>query len=115
MSRHDLFVVAGAGGFIGGHLVKMLREEGFEKIRAVDQKPISEWYQVFDDVENHALDFKGLYGCRAATKGATVVYNLPADMDGMGFIERNKATCMISVRITTNPRLAPPQTGVRTV
>ena len=59
MSKHDLFVVAGAGGFIGGHLVKKLREEGFEEIRAVDQKPISEWYQVFDDVENHALDLKG--------------------------------------------------------
>ena len=70
MSKHDLFVVAGAGGFIGGHLVKKLREEGFEKIRAVDQKPISEWHQLFDDVENRTLDLKALDNFHTATKGA---------------------------------------------
>src|ERR1700738_3281137 len=91
MSKHDLLVVAGSGGFIGGHLVKKLREEGFQKIRAVDQKPISEWYQVFDDVENYALDLSELDSCRTATKGAALVYNLAADMGGMGFIELNEA------------------------
>jgi nucleoside-diphosphate-sugar epimerase len=70
MSKNDLALVAGAGGFIGGHLVKRLREEGFEKIRAVDQKPISEWYQVFEKVDNQVLDLKGLDACRIATQDA---------------------------------------------
>ena len=106
MSKHDLVVVAGAGGFIGGHLVKKLREEGFERIRAVDQKQISEWYQVFDDVETYALDLKRLDSCRAATKDAASVYNLAADMGGMGFIEKNKAACMLNVLINTHLLMA---------
>jgi GDP-D-mannose 3',5'-epimerase len=113
MSKHDLVVVAGAGGFIGGHLVKKLREEGFERIRAVDQKQISEWYQVFDDVENYALDLKRLDSCRAATKDAASVYNLAADMGGMGFIELNKAACMLSVLINTHLLLAAQAAGAR--
>jgi nucleoside-diphosphate-sugar epimerase len=87
MSNHDLLVVAGVGGFVGGHLVKKLREDGFEKIRAVDQKPISEWYAVFDDVENLSLDLKKAEACRTGTKGAASVYNLAAHMGGMGFID----------------------------
>jgi GDP-D-mannose 3', 5'-epimerase len=113
MSKQDLVVVAGAGGFIGGHLVKKLREEGFERIRAVDQKQISEWYQVFDDVENYALDLKRLDSCRAATKDAAFVYNLAADMGGMGFIELNKAACMLSVLINTHLLLAARDAGAR--
>jgi GDP-D-mannose 3', 5'-epimerase len=112
MSKNDVLVVTGAGGFIGGHLVKHLRGEGFLKIRAVDQKPISEWYQVFDDVENCALDLKGLDGCRTATKGATLVFNLAADMGGMGFIELNKAACMLSVLINTHLLVAAQGAGV---
>jgi GDP-D-mannose 3',5'-epimerase len=112
MSKNDVLVVTGAGGFIGGHLVKNLRGEGFLKIRAVDQKPISEWYQVFDDVENCALDLKGLDGCRTATKGATLVFNLAADMGGMGFIELNKAACMLSVLINTHLLVAAQGAGV---
>jgi GDP-D-mannose 3', 5'-epimerase len=111
MSKHDLLVVAGAGGFIGGHLVKKLREEGFQKIRAVDQKPISDWYEVFHDVENLSLDLKKADACRAATKGAQSVYNLAADMGGMGFIELNKAACMLSVLINTHLLLAAQHTG----
>src|ERR1700731_2356123 len=111
MSKHDLFVVAGAGGFIGGHLVKKLREEGFKKIRAVDQKPISDWYEVFQDVENLSLDLKKADACRAATKGAQSVYNLAADMGGMGFIELNKAACMLSVLINTHLLLAAEEAG----
>jgi GDP-D-mannose 3', 5'-epimerase len=113
MSKHDLFVVAGAGGFIGGHLVQNLREEGFTNIRAVDQKDISEWYLAFDDVENYALDLKRLDSCRIATKGAAFVYNLAADMGGMGFIELNKGACMLSVLINTHLLLAAQQAGAR--
>jgi nucleoside-diphosphate-sugar epimerase len=111
--KRGLFVVAGAGGFIGGHLVKMLREEGFEKIRAVDQKPITQWYQVFDDVDNHGLDLKRLDACHITTKGATSVYNLAADMGGMGFIELNKAACMLSVLINTHLLIAAQYAGVQ--
>lgn len=113
MSKHDPILVAGAGGFIGGHLVKALREEGFEKIRAVDQKPISRWYQVFDDVENQALELKQLDVCHKATKGVAQVYNLAADMGGMGFIELNKAACMLSVLINTHLLLAAIDAGVK--
>ena len=111
MSKHDLLVVAGAGGFIGGHLVKKLRKEGIAKIRAVDRKPISDWYEVFEDVENLSLDLKNADACRAATEGAQSVYNLAADMGGMGFIELNKAACMLSVLINTHLLLAAQQAG----
>jgi nucleoside-diphosphate-sugar epimerase len=113
MSKHELILVAGAGGFIGGHLVKTLREEGYDSIRAVDQKPVPEWYQVFDDVENRVLDLKELDACRSATKGAAQVYNLAADMGGMGFIESNKAACMLSVLINTHLLLSAKDTGVK--
>jgi GDP-D-mannose 3',5'-epimerase len=113
MSKNDRILVAGAGGFIGGHLVKALRQEGFEKIRAIDKKTISEWYQVSDDVENHALDLKALDACRKATKGVAQVYNLAADMGGMGFIERNKAACMLSVLSNTHLLLAAKDAGVK--
>jgi GDP-D-mannose 3', 5'-epimerase len=107
MSNHDLLVVAGAGGFSGGHLVKKLREDGLEKIRAVDQKPISEWYAVFDDVENLSLDLKNAEACRTATKGAASVYNLAADMGGMGFIDDCvKGTRMIMESDFAEPDLA---------
>src|SRR5215831_744511 len=113
MSKNDRILVAGAGGFIGGHLVRALRQEGFEKIRAIDKKPISEWYQVFDDVENHALDLKALDACRKATKGVAQVYNLAADMGGMGFIELNRAACMLSVLINTHLLMAAREVGVQ--
>jgi GDP-D-mannose 3', 5'-epimerase len=106
MSKEDLVLVAGAGGFIGGHLVSALRTEGFKNIRAVDQKPLAEWCQTFADVENHTLDLKERDACRAAVKGAAIVYNLAADMGGMGFIELNKAACMLSVLINTHLLLA---------
>jgi len=98
----SLIVVAGAGGFIGGWLVRSLRERGFSNIRAVDQKPIEDWYQVFENVENTKLDLRRLENCRTAVKGAKFVFNLAADMGGMGFIEQNKALCMLSVLINTH-------------
>jgi GDP-D-mannose 3', 5'-epimerase len=94
-------LVAGGGGFIGGHLVSRLLEEGHE-VRSVDIKPVDEWYQVFGDVENVVADLKDRRACDAATKGVSDVYNLAADMGGMGFIENNKALCMLSVLINTH-------------
>jgi GDP-D-mannose 3', 5'-epimerase len=106
MDKEELVLVAGAGGFIGGHLVKALRVEGFERIRAVDQKPLAEWYQSFDDVENHTLDLKDREASQIAARDAVLIYNLAADMGGMGFIELNKAACMLSVLINTHLLLA---------
>ncbi len=95
-------LVAGAGGFIGGWLVKHLREQGFSEIRAVDIKPTNEWCQKFEGIENISLDLRKLEDCRIATNDARYIFNLAADMGGMGFIELNKALCMLSVLINTH-------------
>lgn len=97
-----LVVVTGAGGFIGGNLVSALRARGHKRLRAVDGKPFDEWYQRFDDVENLSLDLKLKEHCETAAKGAHEIYNLAANMGGMGFIERNKALCMLSVLVNTH-------------
>src|SRR5438094_6237508 len=91
--RDKLIVVTGAGGFIGGHLVADLRRQG-HAVRAVDAKPLAQWYQVFEDVENIVTDLKLREACLGVCGGATAVYQLAADMGGMGFIEHNKALCM---------------------
>ncbi len=104
--KDDLIVVTGAGGFIGGHLVADLRRRGCRRIRAVDIKPSDRWYQRFDGVENLSLDLEIRENCRLAVKGARVVYNLAANMGGMGFIENNKALCMLSVLINTHMLMA---------
>jgi len=106
-------VVCGAGGFIGGHLVKSLLENGVDVIRAVDVKPLEEWYQVTDGVESLSLDLKDQENCHVAAKGATLVYQLAADMGGMGFIENNKALCMLSVLTNTHMLLAAKDAGVK--
>jgi GDP-D-mannose 3',5'-epimerase len=106
MDKSDLIVVCGGGGFIGGHLVADLLKQGHTRIRAVDMKPFDEWYQHFDNVENLQLDLQDLPACRRAVTGAAEVYNLAADMGGMGFIENNKALCMLSVLINTHLLLA---------
>lgn len=108
----DLVVVCGAGGFIGGHLVADLRRQGFERIRAVDVKPLEEWYQIFPDVENLRLDLQRREDCETALRGSRLVYNLAADMGGMGFIEANRALCMLSVLINTHLLLAARDAGV---
>ena len=98
-------VVAGAGGFIGGHLVARLRAES-RPVRAVDIKPLSEWYQVFDDAENVVADLKLREECERVCAGADKVYQLAADMGGMGFIEHHKGLCMLSVLTNTHMLLA---------
>ncbi len=100
MSKKTI-LVAGGGGFIGGHLVAHLRGEG-HSVRSVDVKPIDEWYQVSDGAENVVADLKDIAACHAACDGVDDVYNLAADMGGMGFIENNKALCMLSVLINTH-------------
>jgi GDP-D-mannose 3', 5'-epimerase len=97
----DVVVVAGSGGFIGGHLVGRLLAEGFD-VRAADIKPTSEWYRVHDAAENLELDLSQAASCDVAVRGTSQVYNLAADMGGMGFIENNKALCMLSVLINTH-------------
>ena len=94
-------LVAGAGGFIGGHLVARLLDEG-SSVRAVDLKPLEDWYQVHESAESHVADLSVASNCGAATEGASDVYNLASDMGGMGFIENNKALCMLSVLINTH-------------
>jgi GDP-D-mannose 3', 5'-epimerase len=95
-------LVAGAGGFIGGALVAKLREMGHTNIRAVDIKPMTYWYQKFDDVDNRVLDLNKRDACMDSVEGVHTVYNLAANMGGMGFIEKNKALCMLSVLINTH-------------
>jgi GDP-D-mannose 3', 5'-epimerase len=107
-----LITVTGAGGFIGGALVSQLRRVGHKRIRAVDIRPLDEWYQRFVDVENHSLDLIRLENCEFAAEGAAVVYNLAANMGGMGFIEHNKALCMLSVLINTHMLQAAQKFGV---
>jgi GDP-D-mannose 3',5'-epimerase len=104
-------VVAGAGGFIGGHLVNELIKKG-NTVRAVDIKPLNEWYQVNEKADNLVLDLRLQENCYKAVNGNNEVFNLAADMGGMGFIENNKAACMISVLINTHLLIAARDCGI---
>ena len=104
MSRPTV-VVAGAGGFIGGHLVGDLLGAS-HRVLAVDSKPLEEWHQVFDGAVKVCADLREMEACQSVLEGADQVYNLASDMGGMGFIEANKALCMLSVLINTNLLLA---------
>src|SRR6185436_15109536 len=104
---HDhLVLVTGAGGFIGGHLIGELRRLGYTRLRAVDIKPLGQWYQRFTDVDNRILDLRQREACLEAARDAQQIYNLASDMGGMGFIETHKAECMISVLINTHMLMA---------
>ena len=113
LDNDELVVVAGAGGFIGGHLVADLLRRGYRRIRAVDIKPLDEWYQPFSEVDNQRCDLRQREACYDVTDGAAWVYNLAADMGGMGFIETHKAACMLSVLVNTHLLLAARDHGVR--
>lgn len=106
-----LAVVGGGGGFIGGHLVGSLLDGGWS-VRCVDIKPLDQWYQVHEGAENLQLDLKDKASCETACKGASNVYQLAADMGGMGFIENNKALCMLSVLTNTHMLMASKDAGV---
>lgn len=113
LAADDPLLVTGAGGFIGGHLVAGLRTLGFRRIRAVDIKPLDQWFQRFDDVENLVADLREREACRVACRGIAWAFNLAADMGGMGFIETHKADCMISVLINTHLLMAAREAGIR--
>ena len=98
-------LVAGAGGFIGGHLVSHLLQQGY-KVVCADIKPIEFWFQKFDECKNFSTDLKEKENCIKVTEGIDLVYNMACNMGGMGFIENNKAECMLSVLINTNLLLA---------
>jgi nucleoside-diphosphate-sugar epimerase len=102
LSKNSKILVTGAGGFIGGALLSVLRKQGCRDLRGVDIKPFDQWYQRFDDVENLSLDLNLKESCERAAEGAGEIYNLAANMGGMGFIEANKALCMLSVLINTH-------------
>jgi nucleoside-diphosphate-sugar epimerase len=100
-----MIAVCGAGGFIGGWLVKRLLADGNE-VRAVDIKPFIDWYQKHPEAENRVLDLKRISDCHTAVAGCSKVYNLAADMGGIGFIESHKVACMLNVLINTHLLMA---------
>ncbi len=113
IGKDDLIVVTGAGGFIGGWLVRHLLELGHRRVRAVDLKPVNEWFQASREAENIVADLRNYPTCLAACRDAAAVYNLAADMGGMGFIEAHKAECMISVLINTHLLMAAREVGIQ--
>ena len=102
LKKDDLIVITGAGGFIAGNLAKYFRDKGFTRIRAVDKKPLYEWYLHVPGVENLCLDVSNEDNCHRVCEGAVEVYNLAADMGGMGFIERFRVECLRSILINTH-------------
>ncbi len=102
LKKDDLIVITGAGGFIAGALARYFREQGFTRIRAVDKKPLSQWYQRVPGVESLCLDLRYEENCRRVCEDAVEVYNLAADMGGMGFIERFRVECLRSILINTH-------------
>ncbi len=113
LRKDDLIVIAGAGGFIAGALARYFHEQGFTRIRALDKKPLPEWYQHVPGVESLCLDLSEETNCRRACEGAVEVYNLAADMGGMGFIERFRVECLRSILINTHMIESAYRAGVR--
>ncbi len=110
--KNQRVLVCGAGGFIGGHFVKYLLRQGIDVARAADIKPVHEWHQSSSSVENLVCNLSELDACRLATSGIDVVFQLAADMGGMGFIQNNKALCMLSVLVNTHMLMAARESGV---
>ena len=112
-NKDDLIVVGGAGGFIAGALTRYFHRQGFTRIRAIDKKPLPEWYQRVPGVESLCMDLSEKDCCVKACEGAVKVYNLAADMGGMGFIEKFRIECLRSILINTNLIEAAYRAGVQ--
>jgi len=113
LDRNDLIVIAGGGGFIAGALTRYLHDLGYTRIRALDRKPLPEWYQRVEGVECLSMDLSEKENAVRAVQGAAEVYNLAADMGGMGFIERFRVECLRSILINTHLIEAAWRAGVR--
>ncbi len=113
LKKDDLIVIGGGGGFIGGSLARYFTNKGFTRIRAIDKKPLPEWYQRVPGVECLNRDLSEFEACRRACEGAVEVYNLAADMGGMGFIERFRVECLRSILINTHMIEAAYRAGAR--
>jgi len=113
LEKDDLIVITGAGGFIAGSLTRYFRDQGYTRIRAIDRKPLPEWYQRVPGVESLSMDLGHEANAIRAVEGAVEVYNLAADMGGMGFIERFRVQCLRSVLINTNMIEAAWRAGVK--
>jgi GDP-D-mannose 3',5'-epimerase len=113
LKKDDLIVITGAGGFVAGNLALYFRKKGFSRVRAVDKKPLHEWYLHVPGVENLCLDVSLEENCRRICEGAVEVYNLAADMGGMGFIERFRVECLRSILINTHMVEAAYKAGAR--
>ncbi len=113
LQKSDRIAITGAGGFIGGNLVKYFRDKELTRIRAVDKKPFREWYLRIPEAENICLDCSNEEACRRVCEGAAEVYNLAGDMGGMGFIERFRVECLRSILINTHMVEAAYRAGVQ--
>jgi GDP-D-mannose 3',5'-epimerase len=113
LKKSDRIVITGGGGFIGGNLALYFKRKGFTNIRAVDKKPLYEWYLTVPGVENLCLDVSNDANCHRVCEGAVEVYNLAADMGGMGFIERFRVECLRSILINTHMVEAAYRAGAR--
>jgi GDP-D-mannose 3',5'-epimerase len=113
LKKDDLIVIAGAGGFIAGSLTRYFHDQGFTRIRAVDKKPLPDWYQRVEGVECLSLDLSEKENAVRTVEGAVEVYNMAADMGGMGFIERFRVECLRSVLINTHLIEAAYRAGAR--
>jgi GDP-D-mannose 3',5'-epimerase len=113
LKKDDQIVIAGAGGFIAGALTRRFHDQGFAKIRAIDKKPLQDWYQNVPGVECLSMDLSEKENCVKACAGAVEVYNLAADMGGMGFIEKFRVECLRSVLINTHMIEAAHRAGAR--
>ena len=102
LNKDDLIVITGAGGFIAGALTRYFHDQGFTRIRSIDKKPLTDWYQRVPGVESLSMDLSEKDNCTRACEGAVEVYNLAADMGGMGFIERFRVECLRSILINTH-------------